>query len=122
MQVHVKTHHIDLDIKGDVPDTLLSVLKKEFGSKLKIKSDPDEQLVDVFKSNWYKKIKKNIKPGDNLKIYREMHSMTQAELGKKLGDLPRQHISNMENGSRAISKEMAKKFAKLFNVSVDKFI
>jgi plasmid maintenance system antidote protein VapI len=48
--------------------------------------------------------------------------MTQAELGKALGGLPRQHISNMENGSRPISKRTALKLAKLFDVSVEKFI
>jgi transcriptional regulator with XRE-family HTH domain len=48
--------------------------------------------------------------------------MTQAELGKKLGDLPRQHISNMERGSRGISKEIAKKLSHIFNVPIDRFI
>ena len=48
--------------------------------------------------------------------------MTQTELGKALGGIPRQHISNMENGIRPISKKTALKLVKLFDVSVEKFI
>ena len=48
--------------------------------------------------------------------------MTQTELGRLLGGLPRQHVSNMENGVRPISKKIAMKLAKAFDVSVEKFI
>jgi transcriptional regulator with XRE-family HTH domain len=57
-----------------------------------------------------------------MKIYRELHSMTQAELGERLGNLPRQHISNMEKGVRGISKENARKLAAIFKVPVDRFL
>jgi plasmid maintenance system antidote protein VapI len=39
-----------------------------------------------------------------------------------LGGIPKQHISNMENGKRPISLKMAKKLSKLFNVSIERFI
>ncbi|MCU0822244.1 MAG: helix-turn-helix domain-containing protein [Spirochaetes bacterium] len=48
--------------------------------------------------------------------------MTQAELGKRLGNIPRQNISQMEKGKRGISKENAKRLAKIFDVPVDRFI
>jgi len=48
--------------------------------------------------------------------------MTQKELGELLGGVPRQHVSNMERGIRAISKKVALNLAKIFNTSVDKFI
>jgi DNA-binding XRE family transcriptional regulator len=57
-----------------------------------------------------------------MKLYRELHKMTQAELGEKLGGLPRQHISNMERGMRAISLATAKKLSAFFKVSVERFI
>jgi len=41
---------------------------------------------------------------------------------EKPGKIPKQHVSNMENGSRPISKVTAKKLAKIFNVSVERFI
>ena len=42
-------------------------------------------------------------------LYRELHNLSQAELGEKLGSLSRQNISNMENGRRGISKALAKR-------------
>ena len=56
------------------------------------------------------------------KIFRENRNMTQAELGKMLGGLPRQHVSNMENGLRPISKKIALRLSKAFDVSVERFI
>jgi DNA-binding XRE family transcriptional regulator len=57
-----------------------------------------------------------------MRIYRENFNMTQAELGKRLGNIPRQNISQMEKGKRGISKENAKRLAKIFDVPVDRFI
>jgi transcriptional regulator with XRE-family HTH domain len=61
-------------------------------------------------------------PGENMRVYRELHGMTQAELGAKLGAFTRQNVSNMENGHRPISKATAKRLSELFDVSVEKFI
>ncbi|HKK64790.1 MAG TPA: helix-turn-helix transcriptional regulator [Clostridia bacterium] len=55
-------------------------------------------------------------------MYRELHYMSQTELGEKLGRFSRQNISNMENGQRDISKSLAKRLSKLFDGSVEKFI
>lgn len=46
----------------------------------------------------------------------------QAWLGQFLGDLPRLHLSNMENVIRPISKRIALRLASIFDVSVEKFI
>ena len=61
-------------------------------------------------------------PGENLKIYRENHGLTQGQLGELLDCVPRQHISNMERGVRSISTKTARKLAQLFTVSPGKFI
>jgi len=121
MQAVVKTSHIEISIKGDIPQNILNMLKEEYGKKVHI-TDEDDEYVNIFETDWYKKIKGEKKPGDNMKIYRKIHKMTQQKLGKLLGDIPKQHISNMENGIRPISKDTAKKLAKIFNVSVDRFI
>jgi len=47
---------------------------------------------------------------------------TQSQLGRLLGDVPKQCISNLENGVRPISKKMALKLARIFEVSVARFI
>jgi DNA-binding XRE family transcriptional regulator len=123
MQAVVKTRHIEIMVKGNnVPPKILSVLKKEYGKKLHITEDNEEELINVFETDWYKSIKKTITPGFNLKLYRGMKKITQEELGKILGNIPKQHVSNMEKGIRPISLNTAKKLSKIFNVSVEKFI
>ena len=60
--------------------------------------------------------------GDYIKIYRENLDLTQAELGKKIGGLTRQYVSDLEKGRRGVSKEMAKKLSTFFNVPIKRFI
>ena len=122
MQAVVKTPHIEISIKGDIPKKILKVLQDEYGKKVKISQDDNDELVDVFESDWYKSIKSKTKPGDNIKIYREIHKLTQDKLGELLGGIPRQHISNMEKGTRSISLKTAKQLSKLFKVTPEKFI
>jgi DNA-binding XRE family transcriptional regulator len=47
--------------------------------------------------------------------------MTQDELGVKIG-ASKSYVCDMEHDRRNISKEMAKKLALLFNISVIRFI
>lgn len=123
MQAVVKTPHIKINIKGDIPDKLLTVLRDEYGEKVKLFKDKyDEEKVNIFETPWYKKAKARMSPGKYLKIYREIHGMTQQELGHLLGGIPRQHVSNMERGIRSISVKTAQKLAQVFDVSVEKFL
>jgi len=122
MQAVVKTPHIEINIKGEIPEKLLSLLEEEYGEGVQIAKDDGEETVNVFDTDWYKEIKPKIAPGDNLRIYRQNAGMTQAELGEKLGGIPRQHISNMERGIRPISIKTARELAKIFSVSPEKFI
>ena len=52
-------------------------------------------------------ILESVTPGKNPRIYRQNMSMTQSQLGRLVGDVPKQFISNLENGIRPISKKMA---------------
>ena len=124
MQAVVKTPRIEIRIKGEIPRKLLSVLEQEYGGQIQLSDgeESDEETVDIFETDWYQDIKSSNKPGDNLRIYRENHGLTQAKLGEMLGAVPRQHVSNMERGTRAISLKTARKLAKLFRVSVEKFV
>jgi len=120
MQDHVKTPHIKIDIEGEIPESILAILKKEYGKKAKFNNDDEYEVAT--ETEWYKDIKSKMNPGDYMKGYRMSRGMTQIELGKKLGGIPRQHISNMEKGIRKINIELAKKLAEIFKVSVEKFI
>ena len=113
----VKTPHTDLRIKGFIPHPVLKVLRTEYGKSLKVKvDDDDEELVDFFETDLFKDFKKRMKPGDYIKMYRENMHLTQAELGKKV-NMSRAYICDVEHGRRTISKDIAKKFSKLFKIS-----
>ena len=122
MQAVVKTPHIDINIRGEIPSKLLKLIQNEYGDSVQIIKDKDDELVDIFETDWYKKTKSKMNPGSYLKIYRENHKLTQAELGNKLGGIPPQHISNMENNRRNISLNTAKKLARFFKVPITRFL
>jgi DNA-binding XRE family transcriptional regulator len=123
MQAVVKMPHIEISVKGAViPPRLMKVLKKEYGQELTLIDDEGDELVNVFDTDWYKGIKKNMSPGKYLRIYRENKGLTQAGLGEVLGGIPRQHISNMETGRRAISLKMARKLSIILNTPIERFL
>jgi DNA-binding XRE family transcriptional regulator len=108
-------------VEATTPRRGIDFLRTRFG-QIEVIEDDDEELVEVTQSDWYRSIKPTMTPGENIRIYRELRGMTQAELGAKLGSFTRQNVSNMEHGHRPISKAVAKRLAELFNVSVEKFI
>ena len=120
MQVHVKTPHIKIDIEGEIPESILAIVKKEYGAKVKIEND--DEFISATETGWYKKTMADMTPARAMKAYRLSRGITQADLGNLIGNVPRQHISNMEKGIRKINIETAKKLAAIFNVSVEKFI
>ncbi len=122
MQAVVKTPRIEINIKGEIPDKLMSVLEEEYGEQVQLSEDNDEEHVNIFETDWYRSIKSGMTPGNNLRIYRENHGLTQARLGEMLGGVPRQHISNMEREVRSISLRTARKLAEIFKISPEKFI
>ena len=122
MQAVVKTPHIEVNIKGIIHQKLISLLKEEYGEEVKVIEDDDDKLVNVVETPWYRDIKEALTPGEVMRIYRENLTMTKTRLGELLEGIPRQHISNMENGKRPISLNTAKKLAKLFNIPIERLL
>jgi DNA-binding XRE family transcriptional regulator len=60
-------------------------------------------------------------PGVALAVSRTKEDMTQKELSRLTG-IPQGHISEMENGKRAIGVKTAKKLAKVLNISYKVFL
>jgi len=121
MQAVVKTPHTNIHIQGEIPSRILEMLRSEYGGELKI-YEGDEEYVEVTESDWYKEIAEITTPGDAMRIYRKNNQLTQEQLGKKLNNIPRQIISNMERGKRSISLAMAKKLSVIFNVPASRFL
>lgn len=109
------------EIKGDIPPDVMRYLKNKFGQDIMV-DEKGEKLDNIFDTRWYQETSNSITPGEAMKIYRENLGLSQATLGKKIGKLTRQKISDMENGKRGISKEVAKELSRLFAVPVDRFI
>ena len=98
----VKTHRIKINIEGDIPESLIKFLKKEYGNNLKIKQDKSNSLTLLDDLDWFKKLKSTLTPGDALKIYRTNKGWTQEKLGEKL-EMNRHRVSDLERGKRTIS-------------------
>ncbi len=80
----------------------------------------DVELIDITSTVWYCEMEKSMTPAKALRVYRENRGMSQEELGRHLGGLSRQNVSDMERVTRGIS--MAKKLATFFDVPVERFI
>ena len=119
MLVHVKAPHIKIEMEGDVSERLLKVLKNEYGEIIDI---TDDDYIDPFETDWYKTTKEEMKPGDRLRIDRDNKGFTQQILGQKLGSFSRHYISDLENGRKNISIQVAKKLSVIFEKPVERYI
>ncbi len=108
-----------LDLSGVTAAETLSALRKAFADHI---VDDDNESVDITETAFYRSMKKHMTPGKYLRVYREREGWSQSELGERIGNLQRQHVSRLEREERGISKEMAKRLAELFSVPVDRFI
>lgn len=119
----VKKYHTKknfFEVKGNIPSDLIKYLKNKYWENIEVLDE--EEVVNIFDTKWYKDISSSLTPGGTLNIYRKNLRLSQTELGKKLEKLSRQKISDMENGRRSISKEVARKLSNFFKVPTDRFI
>ena len=117
----VKTPHINMRIEGKIPAKVLSFLKSYYGSKLQVE-DPDEAAIPIRQTAWYKKMETATTPGTEIRGHRELLGISQQSLGTQLGGKSRQYISDLETGRRAVSKDLAKQLAAIFDISAERFI
>ena len=108
-------------VEGEIPEELLQYLESKFDD-LEITEDDDDEWIDLEGSQWYQGMKKKMHPGRVVWVYRDNKGWSQRELGERLGGVHRQSISEIERGKRAISKKLAIKLAKIFDLPVDRFI
>ena len=76
--------------------------------------------VDVESLDWFREFKANETPDGNLRFYRTRDNLTQIQLAQKLGTT-RQDVSEMERGTRPISRETAEELAAIFKTSPASF-
>jgi DNA-binding XRE family transcriptional regulator len=120
----VKKHHTEsalFEVKGEIPKELLNYLKDKYPEDIEIIEEKDES-VNLFDSDWFLNIGDSTTTGETVKIYRENNNLTQAQLGEKLGNFTRQNVSDIERGTRGISKNIARKLSSIFDVNIERFI
>jgi DNA-binding XRE family transcriptional regulator len=104
---------------GHVDRETIRYLNGRFGEE---NVDVDDEVIDITESDWFKNISKKITPGAVVRAYRENLEITQQQLAEKAGFNNSSYISDIEHGRRTISKNLAKKFAEIFNVSLEMFV
>jgi DNA-binding XRE family transcriptional regulator len=118
MSVVARTHHISIRFKSRTPARVIHSIKRQFSNYI---LDDDQEYVNWFETDLHKEIDARMTPDKSLRILREMCGWTLAETGKKIGVSPHR-VSDYETGQRAISKDIAKKLAKVFNTTPARFI
>lgn len=104
------------------PEKVILYLKKYYNAVVVEKEKDDEPDESVSIENWDFFTDHKVSPGKAVKIYRENHGWSQAELARWVGLKNRQAISAIENEIRGVSKKVAINLSKVFNVSVERFI
>ncbi|MBI4583984.1 MAG: helix-turn-helix domain-containing protein [Planctomycetes bacterium] len=129
MSVVVKARHTDrvkLRISGRrIPSQLVRELGKIYPHDRieRVEDGDDDELIDIASTAWYREMEKSMTPAKALRLYRKNRGLTQEALAKLIGGGTRlQHVSNMENGSRAISLNTARKLARIFGCPVARFV
>jgi DNA-binding XRE family transcriptional regulator len=118
MPATAKTRPINIRFKPRTPFRVIHAIRNQFSNYI---VDDDDEYVDWFKTDLHKEISARMTPGKSLRTFREMCGWTLVETGKKIGVSPHR-VSDFETGQRAISKEIAKRLARIFNVSPARFI
>lgn len=119
MQATVRTPLTEITATGEIPKRILNALRKEYGEQL-ILTDDESESIDARDLPWFHE--ESIKPNESIRILREARQWTQRELGEKLGGVSARNVSAMENNHRGISKEIAKKLARIFDSPVEWFL
>lgn len=122
MSVATKTPPTNLRFVVGTPARILKEAQRRYGKYVTEIPDEDDPLEDFFETDFAKRMEAKMTPGLYLSNLREVHGWSQARMAKELGDVSPRRISDWENGRRAISKEFAKKLAKIFRFPADKFI
>ena len=102
-------------LKGKLPKDKryeITVSRPSDGSQL------NEDDKELFSSD---EVFPNSHPGSRLRGLRTREGITQKQMAEAL-DIPPRHISEMENGKRTISLEMAKRIDATFNISYKVFL
>lgn len=117
MQVRAKTPHIDVKITGTGKDILVEILKNSIVDLEIINQD---DAIPINSDPWFNELRKNRSSGEVLWCYRDNAGITLDELSKQSG-ISKTHLSEMENNTRSIEMNDAKKLAEILHCDYNRF-
>ena len=118
MLVAVKTPRIRLHMSGVGAKIVVRELRKLYPS---VTVSNDAEAVDITSTSWWKKMEATSHIGIALWTYRDNAGLTLEKLSKRSG-IAKSHLSDMENGKRAIGPRSAKKLATVLGVDYRLFL
>jgi antitoxin component HigA of HigAB toxin-antitoxin module len=112
MLVAVKTPRINVRMTGVGAQIVVRALRKLYDS---VEVSREDEAVDITTTDWWKKMESTAHPGTVLWTYRDNAGLTLSRLST-LSGIAKPHLSDMENGKRAIGLRTAKKLASALGV------
>lgn len=123
MPAVTKTPRTSLRFTGRTPPRILNDARKRYRDYVvDVPEALDDPYEDFFETDFAKRMEAKLTPALALSTLRGAHGWSQARLAAEIGGVSAKRISDWETGRRAISKEYAKKLAKIFRFPADKFI
>lgn len=108
---------ISFDFKARTPRKILDEVRNRYSRYL-----VEEPLLDYFETDFHKIVSARLTPGLCISNMRDVHGLTQEQLGEKLGGVRASRISDWENDRRSVSKKYAKALGAIFKLSPDRFL
>lgn len=96
-------------------------MSQYFHKPVQIIQNPEQESIEITETEWFQKTSQAMSPASFVAAGRWKASMTQKELGIKLG-ISAQNVSEIERGKRSISIKMARKLALIFHTDMAEFL
>jgi hypothetical protein len=111
MLVAVRKPRIRVSVKGIGAALVIKELQRLYPSA---QVTPEEEVIDITTTGWWKKMKSKSHAGTALWTYRDNANKTLDQVSR-LSGIAKPHLSEMENGKRAIGPRTAKKLGAALN-------
>jgi DNA-binding XRE family transcriptional regulator len=118
MLVAVRTPRINVKVTGVGARLVVNCLRQMYEH---VEVSNEDEVVDITTTSWWKKMQGNAHAGTVLWTYRDNAGLTLEQLAK-LSGIAKPHLSDMENGKRAIGPKTAKKLAAALGVDYRMFL
>ena len=112
----VKKPRIEISLQGENVEEVIEWIKKKYEVSILTSERTDSMSIE--ETDFWKEMQSN-RIGNLLAGARLKAGLTQAQVAKKLG-VRQNMVSDYERGKRRLSPSMAKRFAKVLKINIDR--